>query len=192
MEKYRCKWVHNQPELYVEYHDKEWGIPVFEDIKLFEFLVLEGAQAGLSWLTILKRREGYRKAFSQFDVHKIAKFDALKVEELMQNINIIRNKRKIESAIKNAQVFIYIQQEFGSFAKYIWGYIDRKPIQNGFATMEDIPAKTQLSEIISKDLKNRGMNFVGPTIIYAYMQAIGMVNDHEVGCFRYCEVKSIT
>ena len=187
---HRCQWVRNQPEIYTEYHDKEWGVPVHDDVKLFEFIILEGAQAGLSWLTILKRREGYRKAFAQFDVHKVAKYNSNKVEELMQNSDIIRNRRKIEATIKNAQVFIEIQQEFGSFSRYMWAFVNNKPIQNRFKSMQEIPAKTNISEIISKDLKKRGMNFVGPTIIYAHMQATGMVNDHEVGCFRYCEVKA--
>ena len=191
MDKKRCKWILNQPEIYQQYHDEEWGVPVYDDIKLFEFLILEGAQAGLSWLTILKRREGYRKAFSNFDVHKVASFNTDKIEELMLNPEIIRNRRKIESAIKNAKVFIDIQQEFGSFAKYMWKFIGGKSIQNRFKTMGELPAKTPISETISKDLKSRGMNFVGPTIIYAHMQATGMVNDHEIGCFRYCEVKAI-
>lgn len=191
MDKHRCQWVNNQSELYIDYHDKEWGVPVYDDIKLFEFIILEGAQAGLSWLTILKRREGYRKAFAQFDVHKVAKFNSKKIEELMQNSDIIRNRRKIEATIKNAQVFIEIQQEFGSFSKYMWAFVDNKPIQNKIKSIEEIPAITEVSELISKDLKKRGMNFVGPTIIYAHMQATGMVNDHEVNCFRYCEVKAL-
>jgi DNA-3-methyladenine glycosylase I len=189
--KKRCQWAHNQPQIYVDYHDNEWGVPIYDDKKLFEFLILEGAQAGLSWLTILKRRGGYRKAFPGFDVQKVAKFTNAKVEKLMQDPKIIRNRRKIEAAIKNARIFIEIQQEFGSFSKYIWGFIDEKPIQNRFKTIAEIPAKTKLSEKISKDLKKRGMSFVGPTIIYAHMQATGMVNDHEADCFRYCEVKSL-
>lgn len=188
MEKHRCKWVQNQPDDYVKYHDEEWGVPVYDDKKLFEFLVLEGAQAGLSWYTILKRRNGYKKAFADFDVNKVAKFNQKKVEELMQDSGIIRNRLKIESTIKNAKVFIEIQKEFGSFSKYIWNFIEGKPIKNSFNTMNEIPAETELSKKISKDLKKRGMNFVGPTIIYAHMQATGMVNDHEINCFRYNEV----
>jgi len=191
MDKYRCKWVHNQPDIYIKYHDEVWGVPVYDDTKLFEFLILEGAQAGLSWLTILKRRDGYKKAFANFDVVKVSKFDVNKVEELMQDKGIIRNRRKIESTIKNAQVFIEIQREFGSFSKYIWNFVGGKPIKNSFKTLSDIPTKSEISELISKDLKKRGMNFVGPTIIYAHMQATGMVNDHEVGCFRHKEVNSI-
>jgi len=187
-EKHRCQWVHNQSNLYVEYHDTEWGVPVYDDKKLFEFLILEGAQAGLSWLTILKRREGYRKAFADFDVQKVAKFDAKKVELLMLDEGIIRNRLKIESTIKNAKAFIKIQKEFGSFSNYIWNFVNGKPLQNTIKNMSEIPAKTDISEKISKDLKKRGMNFVGATIIYAHMQATGMVNDHEVGCFKYCEV----
>lgn len=185
---HRCKWVQNQPELYLKYHDKEWGVPVFDDKKLFEFLVLEGAQAGLSWLTILKRREGYRKAFANFDVNIVAKYDEKMVEKLMQDSNIIRNRLKIKGTIKNAIVFIKIQQEFGTFSQYIWSFTGGKPIKNKFETLSEIPAETKLSKTISKDLKKRGMTFVGPTIIYAHMQATGMVNDHEVSCFRYNQI----
>lgn len=185
MSKHRCQWTQNQPEIYIKYHDKEWGVPVYDDKKLFEFLVLEGAQAGLSWLTILKRRENYRTAFAEFDVKKVVSFDSRKVEALLKNEGIIRNKRKIEATIKNAQVFIEIQKEFGSFSKYIWSFVDGKPVQNRYKSLEEIPAKTKTSELISKDLKKRGMGFVGPTIIYAHMQATGMVNDHETSCFRY-------
>ncbi|MFA6401546.1 MAG: DNA-3-methyladenine glycosylase I [Salinivirgaceae bacterium] len=184
----RCNWAANQPDIYTTYHDEEWGVPVFDDKKLFEFLVLEGAQAGLSWLTILKRREGYRKAFAGFDVNKVAQFNALKVEELMQDTGIIRNRLKIVSTIKNAQVFIAIQQEFGSFSNYIWGFTGGKTIQNSFKSSKELPAKTELSDRISKDLKKRGMKFVGSTIIYAHMQATGMVNDHQCDCFRYAEL----
>jgi DNA-3-methyladenine glycosylase I len=184
----RCNWATNQPDIYTVYHDQEWGVPVFEDQKLFEFLVLEGAQAGLSWLTILKRREGYRKAFAGFDVRQVAQFDAQKVAELMQDAGIIRNRLKIASTIKNAQVFISIQNEFGSFSKYIWGFTGDKTIQNSFKTLKELPAKTELSDRISKDLKKRGMKFVGSTIIYAHMQATGMVNDHQCDCFRYKEL----
>lgn len=187
-QKKRCHWVNNQPEIYTVYHDEEWGVPVYEDKKLFEFLVLEGAQAGLSWLTILKRREGYRNAFAGFDVHQVAHFNAQKVEELMQDAGIIRNRLKIVSTIKNAQVFISIQQEFGSFSKYIWGFTEGKTIQNAFKSSKELPAKTELSDRISKDLMKRGMKFVGSTIIYAHMQATGMVNDHQCNCFRYSEL----
>ncbi len=189
-EKKRCQWVQNQPEIYTRYHDEEWGVPVYDDAKLFEFIILEGAQAGLSWLTILKRREGYRRAFANFDVEKVARFDADKVEELLQDTGIIRNRLKVQAAINNARVFISIQKEFGSFSNYMWGFVDGKPIQNAFKEMKDIPATSPVSDALSKDLKKRGMKFVGSTIIYAHMQATGMVNDHECGCFRYHEVKA--
>jgi DNA-3-methyladenine glycosylase I len=181
----RCAWAEKQLDAYKDYHDTEWGVPVYDDKKLFEFLILEGAQAGLSWLTILKRREGYRKAFAGFDVEKVARFDAQKVEELMQDAGIIRNRLKIEAAISNARVFIAIQKEFGSFSKYMWDFIDGQPIQNKFRHISELPATTPLSDAISKDLKKRGMKFVGSTIIYAHMQATGMVNDHTTDCFRH-------
>jgi DNA-3-methyladenine glycosylase I len=190
-EKHRCQWATLQPDIYKTYHDTEWGVPVYDDKKLFEFIILEGAQAGLSWLTILKRREGYRKAFADFDVQKVAKFDAKKIEILMHDEGIIRNRLKIDAAVKNAKAFIEIQKEFGSFSTFIWNYVNGKPIQNSINNMSEIPAKTEISEKISKDLKKRGMNFVGATIIYAHMQATGMVNDHEVDCFRYEEVKKL-
>ncbi|MCF8361091.1 MAG: DNA-3-methyladenine glycosylase I [Prolixibacteraceae bacterium] len=183
----RCDWGQS-PEIYREYHDTEWGVPVYDDQKLFEFLLLESAQAGLSWLTILKRREGYRKAFAGFDAKKVASFDSKKMEELMQNTDIIRNRRKIESAINNARAFLKIQDEFGSFSHYIWGFVNHKPIINHFSTMAEVPAITPLSEKISKDLKKRGFTFMGPTIVYAHMQATGMVNDHLTSCFRYREL----
>jgi len=185
----RCGCAENQFELYQQYHDNEWGVPVYDDVKLFEFLVLEGAQAGLSWSTILKRRENYRKAFKNFDVQKVAQMNDKDVDRLMKDEGIIRNRKKIEATIQNAKVFITIQQEFTSFSKYIWGFVNHTPIQNQIKTMKDIPAKTDLSEKISKDLKKRGMNFVGPTIIYAHMQATGMVNDHLVDCFRHQQVR---
>ena len=181
--KKRCAWATGQEQIYIDYHDTEWGIPVHDDRKLFEMLILEGAQAGLSWITILKRREGYKEAFDNFDVKKVAGYGEKKIEKLLSNEGIIRNRLKVNSAIKNARVFIEIQKEFGSFDKYIWGFVNNKPIQNKFKSIKDIPAKTELSETISIDLKKRGMNFVGPTIIFAYMQAIGMVNDHEIDCF---------
>jgi len=180
----RCGWVPDI-EIYQEYHDKEWGDPVHDDRKLFEMLTLEGAQAGLSWLTILKRREGYKKAFDNFNVKKIIKYNKNKIETLLKNEGIIRNKLKVESTITNAKIFIEIQKEFGSFDKYIWGFVDFKPINNKFKSYKEIPATTEISDQISKDLKKRGMKFVGSTIIYAFMQAIGMVDDHEVGCYKY-------
>ncbi len=186
--KHRCQWVHNQPEIYTIYHDTEWGVPVYDDQKLFEFIILEGAQAGLSWLTILKRRDGYRNAFANFDVEKVANFSDEKMEELILDKGIIRNRLKIKAAISNAQVFIQIQKEFGSFSKYIWSYVDNKPIDNACKTMNDVQATSEISDKLSKDLKKRGMKFVGSTIIYAHMQATGMVNDHELECFRYNEV----
>ena len=180
----RCDWASNQFELYREYHDEEWGVPVYDDKKLFEFLVLEGAQAGLSWSTILKRREGYRKAFNGFDVKKVAEFNAQDVKRLMNDTGIIRNRKKIEATIQNARVFISIQQEFGSFSAYIWKFVNHKPIQNHFKALKEIA--------ISKDLKKRGMNFVGPTIMYAHMQATGMVNDHLVDCFRHSQLQNLS
>ena len=171
-----------------KYHDTEWGVPCYDDTKLFEFIILEGAQAGLSWSTILKRREGYRKAFAGVDPQKVARFDEKKILELLQNPGIIRNKLKVRSAVKNAQVFLRIQKEFGSFSKYIWQFVGDNPKINKWKKLSQIPAQTAESQAISKDLKKRGMSFVGPTIIYAHMQATGMVNDHTVDCFRYKEV----
>jgi DNA-3-methyladenine glycosylase I len=185
MGKQRCSWAENQGELYERYHDEEWGVPVHNDKKLFEFLILEGAQAGLSWITILKKRENYRTAFDDWNVKKISKYDDAKIQELLQNPGIIRNRLKIKSAIKNAKIFIDIQKEFGSFNEYIWKFVNNNPIKNNFEKLKDIPAKTTLSDIISKDLKKRGMSFVGSTIIYAYMQAIGIVDDHTVNCFKH-------
>jgi DNA-3-methyladenine glycosylase I len=183
----RCLWAGTDP-LYVHYHDTEWGVPVHDDRKLFEFILLEGAQAGLSWITILKRREGYRKAFAQFNPEKVARFDAKKKAALLQDVGIIRNRLKIESAVKNAQAFLEIQEEFGSFDKYQWNFVDGKPLKNRWDGHGKIPAKTKVSDALSKDLKKRGFNFVGSTIIYAHMQAVGMVNDHLVTCFRYKQV----
>lgn len=188
--KNRCEWA-NINDFEIEYHDKYWGVPAHDDRVLFEFLVLEGAQAGLSWDTILKRRENYRKAFDDFDYNLIAAYDETKLEELLQDSGIIRNKLKVRSAVKNARAFIEVQNEFGSFDKYIWGFVDGRPIQNSFKSMDDHPASTELSKKISKDMKKRGFNFVGPTIIYAFMQAVGMVNDHVVGCFRYEECRNL-
>lgn len=181
--KKRCSWA--TTELYKEYHDKEWGKPVHDDRKLFEMLILEGMQAGLSWLTILNKRMGFRQAFDNFDYHKIALYDEAKIEELMQNANIVRNRLKIKSAITNARQFINIQEEYGSFDAFIWSYVDHKPIHNHFKSEAEIPAATPLSDKISKDLKKRGFKFVGSTIVYAYMQAIGIVNDHAQSCYLY-------
>ena len=182
----RCEWCLGS-EIYTKYHDEEWGFPVYDDRKIFEFLILESAQAGLSWITILKRREGYRNAFAGFDPEKVARFNDQKIEELMQDTAIIRNRRKIEAAVRNAKAFLNVQKEFGSFSAYIWNFVDGKPIVNQFKTLKEIPAKTQLSEEISKDLKKRGFVFLGPTIVYAHMQATGMVNDHITSCFRHSQ-----
>ncbi len=186
----RCQWAKPDNKLYCEYHDKQWGVPLHDDRKLFEMLILEGAQAGLSWETVLKKRESYRKAFSNFDPAKVARYDEQKCEQLLQNEGIIRNRLKIKSAVQNARAFQKIQKEYRSFDSYIWAFVDNKPIINKIRSISEIPPKTELSEKISRDLKNRGMNFVGPTIIYAFMQAVGMVNDHETTCFRYEQVKS--
>ena len=187
-QKTRCQWAGDDP-LYVAYHDQEWGVPVHDERELFELLILEGAQAGLSWITILRKRENYRKAFDNFDVNKVAAYDEAKREALRNDPGIIRNKLKIKSAVQNAQAFIKVQEEFGSFDAYIWGFVDHQPIVNTYKKMSELPASTPLSEQISKDLKKRGFNFVGPTIVYAYMQSIGMVNDHTTDCFRYAELK---
>lgn len=187
MEVEKCSWCVGT-DIYEKYHDEEWGVPIHDDAILFEFLILEGAQAGLSWITVLKKREGYRKAFANFDYKVIAEFPEEKVEELMQYEGIIRNRLKIKSTILNAQNFIEVQKEFGSFSNYLWSFVDHQPIQNHLKNYSDIPAKTELSDKISKDLKKRGFKFVGSTIIYAYMQAIGMVNDHVQTCFRYEEL----
>jgi DNA-3-methyladenine glycosylase I len=183
----RCKWAGEDP-LYCDYHDNEWGVPLHDDQMLFEFLILEGAQAGLSWITILRKRENYRKAFDNFDPNVVVNYTPEKVEELLQNEGIIRNKLKITSAIKNAKAFLEVQKEFGSFDKYIWSFTDGKTIQNHWANMSEVPALTPESEAMSKDLKKRGFKFVGPTICYALMQATGMVNDHTTYCFRHKEV----
>ncbi|MBT3690107.1 DNA-3-methyladenine glycosylase I [bacterium] len=186
--KRRCAWTNQKNELYIKYHDEDWGVPIHDDQKLFEMIVLEGAQAGLSWETVLKKRKNYKKAFNNFDPKKVSKYNEKKIEELLQNEGIIRNRLKIRSAIQNAKSFLKIQKEFKSFNKYIWSFVDNKPIKNKFKSFSEIPAKTELSDKISKDLKIRGMNFVGSTIIYAFMQSTGLVNDHEVSCFRYKEV----
>jgi len=181
--KMRCEWAKDEPN--ISYHDKEWGKPQHNDQKLFEFLILEGAQAGLSWTTILKRRDGYRKAFSDFDALTVSKYTKKHVEKLLKDKSIIRNKLKIASAINNAKQFLKIQDEFSSFNNYLWGFVDHKPIKNKFKKLSDLPATTEISEKLSQDLKKRGFNFVGPTICYALMQAIGMVNDHTSDCFLY-------
>ena len=179
--KARCAWV-SKDQIYIDYHDNEWGKPVHDDNKLFEFLILETFQAGLSWLTILKKRENFRVAFDNFDFEKVAKYNAAKYEELLQNAGIIRNKLKIKSAISNAIAFIEIRKEFGTFDNYIWGFVNHKPIINNWENNESIPATTELSDTLSKDLKKRGFKFVGSTVIYAHMQATGMVNDHLANC----------
>jgi DNA-3-methyladenine glycosylase I len=179
----RCTWPSN--ELAIRYHDEEWGVPLHDDHKLFEFLILEGAQAGLSWDTILRKRENYRKAFDGFDVNKVARYTDKKIEKLLQDEGIIRNRLKVASAVSNAKAFLAVQKEFGSFDTYIWSFVDGKPIVNKWKMSSQIPAKSEVSDAISKDLKKRGFNFVGSTIIYANMQATGMVNDHLVSCFRY-------
>ena len=187
MIKHKCGWCVGDP-LYETYHDKEWGVPVYDDDTLFEFLILETFQAGLSWITVLRKRENFRKAFDNFDYKKITLYDQKKIDTLLQDAGIIRNKLKINATITNAQSFIKIQEEFGSFSNYIWGFVDGKPIKNDFKDYHNAPANTPLSDTISKDLKKRGFKFVGSTVIYAHLQATGMVNDHEVSCFRYNEV----
>lgn len=185
--KKRCEW--GEYESMIEYHDKEWGVPIHEDKKLFEMLILEGAQAGLSWSTILKRRSGYRKAFKNFDALKIAKFTKADVKRLLKDEGIIRNKLKIESTISNAKALLEVKKEFGSFDKYIWGFVGGRPIKNKFRKLKDLPASTEISGKMSKDLKGRGFRFVGSTICYAFMQAVGMVNDHVISCFRYKQIR---
>jgi len=183
----RCPWCLSD-DIYIKYHDEEWGVPVHEDKKHFEFFVLESAQAGLSWITILRKRENYRKAYADFDPIKVLQYDEKKVEELIKNSGIIKNRKKIEASIHNAKRFIEIQKEFGSFDQYIWGFVNYKPIINAWEKIEDIPSKTELSDKISQDLKKRGFIFIGSTIIYSYMQAVGIVNDHLISCFRYKEL----
>jgi len=183
----RCVWA-GSSDLYVAYHDKEWGIPEFDDQKLFEMLILEGAQAGLSWITVLKKRENYRNLLDGFDVQKIISYDDIKVQELLNNEGIIRNRLKIASVITNARAFIEIQSEFSSFNKYIWAFVDGKPKINEWKSLGNLPANTPESDAMSKDLKKRGFKFVGTTICYAFMQAVGMVNDHTMDCFRYREI----
>ncbi len=184
----RCYWV-SKDQVYIEYHDNEWGKPVYDDKTLFEFLLLETFQAGLSWITILKKRDNFKEAFDHFDYKKIAKYDMVKFEELIQNTGIIRNKLKVKSAITNAELFMEIQREHGSFSKYIWSFVDGVPIVNSFETRAEVPATTEVSDQISKALKKRGFKFVGSTIIYAFMQATGMVNDHTTDCICYPKEK---
>jgi len=184
----RCKWAGSDP-LYVAYHDTEWGIPVHDDRTLFEFLVLESAQAGLSWITILRKREAYREAYDRFDPAVVATYDEEKIEALLSNPGIVRNKLKIRSSVNNASRFLEIQREYGSFDAYLWKWVDGRPLTGKWETMEEIPAKTELSDSIGKDLKTRGFKFIGSTIIYAYLQAVGVVNDHQTSCFRYREIQ---
>ena len=186
----RCNWGNYNDEM-KEYHDKEWGVPVHDDFLLFEFLILEGAQAGLSWNTILQKRENFRKAYDNFDFKKIAIYNEKKIEELLNNSGIIRNRLKIEACITNAKTLLKVREEFGSFSNYIWKFVNDTPVINKFNTLEELPAKTEQSERISKDLKKRGFKFVGPTIIYSFMQAVGMTNDHTIDCFRYKEINQI-
>jgi DNA-3-methyladenine glycosylase I len=185
--KTRCAWATD--ELYNEYHDVEWGVPAHDDRHLFEMLILEGAQAGLSWATILKKRENYRAAFNRFDPKKVARYDEVKVQELLENAGIVRNRLKIAAAVQNAKAFLEVQKEFGTFDKYIWRFVDHKPIQNARKSLKDVPAKTAQSDAMSTDLLRRGFKFVGSTICYAYMQAVGMVNDHVVACFRWKQLR---
>jgi DNA-3-methyladenine glycosylase I len=187
----RCDWAGTDP-LYIAYHDEEWGVPLHDDRQLFEFLVLEGAQAGLSWLTILRKRQAYRHAFAAFDPVKVARFERRKVARLLQDSGIVRNRQKIEAAIGNARAFLEVQDEFGSFDAYIWRFVDGRPLQNRWRHLRDLPAKTTASEALSKDLRQRGFRFVGPTICYAHMQATGMVNDHLIGCFRHAQVARLS
>lgn len=187
MNLHRCGWVTSDP-LYIHYHDTEWGVPLHDDAKLFEFLVLEGMQAGLSWLTILRKRENFRRAFQGFDPARVARYNERSIARLMQDAGIIRNRQKIEAAIQNARAFLRVQEEFGSFDRYMWGFVNGEPIVNRWETLAQIPAKTPLSETMSKDLIKRGFRFVGPTIIYAHLQATGVAQDHLISCFRYKEL----
>lgn len=183
----RCDWCGTDP-LYVAYHDEEWGVPVHDDRKLFEFLVLEGAQAGLSWITILRKREAYREAFAEFDAARVARFDARKVERLLQNPGIVRNRLKVESAVRNAKAFLKVQDEFGSFDAYQWRFVGGAPKRSQWSSIREVPPTTPESDAFSSDLRKRGFNFVGSTIMYSHMQAVGMVNDHLTGCFRWKEL----
>jgi DNA-3-methyladenine glycosylase I len=185
----RCSWCGDDP-LYVAYHDSEWGVPVREDGKLFEFLLLEGAQAGLAWITVLRKRPGYRRAFAAFDPASVARYEESDIERLLADKRIIRNRLKVQSAVSNARAFLAVQQEQGSFADYLWAFVDGRPIQNARQSLDQIPPSTPLAATISRDLKARGFRFVGPTIVYAFMQAVGMVNDHVIDCFRHRQLRS--
>jgi len=187
----RCAWATNDPQM-IEYHDKEWGNPIHDEQLLFELLILEGAQAGLSWSTVLHKRENFRKAFDNFDYNKISKYTEQQIEDLMNNKGIIRNRRKIEAVVVNAKAFLQVQKEFGSFDKYIWKFVNYKTVDNKFKDLSELPSKTEQSEQMSKDLKKRGFKFIGPTICHAFMQAVGMVNDHVQGCFRYDEINNLS
>lgn len=189
--KKRCGWCGDDP-LYVQYHDEEWGVPVYDDPTLFEFLILEGAQAGLSWITILKKREGYRTLFDGFNADKVARYTDKKLDKILLNPAIVRNRLKVYSARKNARAFLAIQESHGSFSDYIWNFVDGEPIQNTFRTMKQVPATSSVSDALSKDMKKRGFTFVGSTIMYAHMQATGMVNDHTTECFRHKECKKLS
>jgi DNA-3-methyladenine glycosylase I len=189
-EKRRCEWASTEPS--IAYHDEEWGLPQHDDQRLFELLILEGAQAGLSWSTILNKRAGYRRAFDNFDPRRVARYDQRKVKQLLANPEIVRNRLKIHAAIQNAKAFLAVQKEFNSFDRYLWRFVGNKPIQNAWRSLAEIPARTAESDALSKDLLKRGFKFVGSTICYAYMQAIGMMNDHVIGCFRYREVRRDT
>lgn len=186
----RCTWCGDDP-LYVRYHDEEWGVPVRDDLKLFEFLMLEGAQAGLSWITILRKREGYRRLFDGFDAEKIARYSDRRLEKILRDPAIVRNRRKVYGARTNARAFLDLQEERGSFSDYLWGFVDGEPIQNRWRTVKQIPATTAESDALSKDMKRRGFTFVGSTIVYAHMQATGMINDHTVDCFRHRECREL-
>jgi DNA-3-methyladenine glycosylase I len=187
-DKVRCGWALSDP-LYVRYHDREWGVPLHDDRRLFEFLVLEGAQAGLSWITVLRKRDGYRRAFAEFDAEKVARFGPRDIERLLRNDEIVRNRLKVEAAVRNAQAFLDVCEVEGSFDRFLWRLVDRKPIQNRFKKLADVPAETRESRALSSDLKKRGFRFVGPTICYAFMQAVGIVNDHLVSCFRHTQLR---
>lgn len=186
--KKRCDWVKKGDALYEAYHDTEWGVPVYDDKKIFEFLVLESAQAGLSWLTVLRKRENYRLAFAGFDPKAVAEFTTDNISALLENPGIIRNRLKVNAAVNNAQLFLDVQKEFDTFSKYIWSFVNHKPVKNQFSSIKELPTKTETAEILSKDLKKRGFKFLGPTIVYAHMQGTGMVNDHTTDCFRHGEL----
>ncbi len=188
MARQRCQWSGIDKDDYIAYHDKEWGVPVRDDTRQFEFLTLESAQAGLSWLTILRKREGYRRAFADFDVNKVARFTDKRIDKLLENPGIVRNRLKVQAAVNNARRFIEVQEAFGSFSDYIWGFVDGEPVQNRWRSMQEVPATTPQSDALSKDLRQRGFKFIGSTVIYAHMQATGLVNDHTVDCFRHREV----